>query len=47
MLEDYGNDDSIKNWLRSKDTLDFLAVWERLNNDNFKGVEFDRLRNDA
>lgn len=47
MLEEYGNEDSIKNWLRSKDTLDFLAVWERLNNEDFKTVEFDRLRNEA
>lgn len=31
-------------WLRSKNTVDFLGVWERLNNPNFNSVEFDRIR---
>ncbi len=37
--------DVVKNWLRSKSTLEFLGLWERLNNPIFKGVEFDPLLN--
>ena len=37
----------IDSWLRNKNTLEFLAVWERINNLNFNSVEFDRIRLDA
>lgn len=33
--------DVVKNWLRSKTTIEFLGLWERINNNSFKGVEFD------
>lgn len=36
--------DVIKNWMRSKDTIEFLGLWEQLHNDKFKGVEFDSFR---
>jgi len=39
--------DVIKNWLRNKDTLDFLGLWELLHNPEFKGVEFDSFKNQA
>lgn len=39
--------DVIRNWLRSKDTIEFLGVWENINNPNFKPVEFDGFRNQA
>ncbi len=35
--------DVVKNWLRTKNTLEYLGLWEKLNNPNFKGVEFDPL----
>ncbi|MFN5442709.1 MAG: KilA-N domain-containing protein [Crocinitomicaceae bacterium] len=35
--------DVVKNWLRSRSTIEFLGIWESLNNENFKGVEFDSL----
>ena len=35
--------DVVKNWLRSKNTLEYLGLWEQLNNPHFKGVEFDSL----
>lgn len=35
--------DVVKNWMRSKNTLEYLGLWERLNNPLFKGVEFDPL----
>jgi len=36
--------DVIKNWTRSKDTIEFLGLWERINNIDFKLVEFDQFR---
>lgn len=33
--------DIVKNWMRSKSTIEFLGLWEKLHNPNFKGVEFD------
>jgi hypothetical protein len=38
------SDDVIRNWLRSRSTVEFLGVWERLNNPDFKPVEFDGIR---
>lgn len=35
--------DVVKNWLRSKSTIEFLALWEKINNPDFKGVEIDSL----
>ena len=37
----------INNWLRSKDTIEFLGLWESMNNINFKPIEFDRFKNKA
>lgn len=39
--------DVIKNWLRSRETLEFLGLWESLHNPDFKPVEFDGFRNQA
>lgn len=39
--------DVVKNWMRSKDTIEFLGLWEQLHNDKFKGVEFDSFRKQA
>jgi len=39
--------DVIKNWMRSKDTLQFLGLWEKLNNPKFKPVEFDGFKRQA
>ncbi len=33
--------DVVKNWMRSRTTIEFLGLWEQLNNPAFKGVEFD------
>jgi hypothetical protein len=37
-------DDVIRNWLRNRNTVEFLGVWERLNNSDFNPVEFDGIR---
>lgn len=39
--------DVIKNWIRSRNTIEFLGLWETLNNPSFKLVEFDQFRNSA
>jgi len=39
--------DVVKNWMRSRSTIEFLGLWEFLNNPNFKGVEFDTFKNEA
>ncbi|MBD3949907.1 KilA-N domain-containing protein [Tuanshanicoccus lijuaniae] len=39
--------DVVKNWLRVRDTIEFLGLWETLHNPDFKGVEFDSFRNEA
>ena len=39
--------DVVKNWLRVRDTIEFLGLWETIHNSNFKGVEFDSFRKEA
>ena len=39
--------DVIKNWMRSRETIEFLGIWESLHNQNFKQVEFDLFRKEA
>lgn len=39
--------DVVKNWLRRKDTIEFIGLWEKLNNPNFNVVEFDQFKNEA
>lgn len=39
--------DVVKNWLRVKNTIEFLGLWESINNPNFKGVEFDSFKNET
>jgi hypothetical protein len=42
-----GSSSLIEQWLRNKDTILFLGVWERINNPRFNSIEFDGIRNDA
>jgi hypothetical protein len=39
--------DIIKNWMRSKNTIELLGLWEKLHNPDFKQVEFDLFKNEA
>lgn len=47
----YKNNDSpadvIKNWMRSRNTIEFLGLWEKLYNPDFKVVEFDQFKSEA
>jgi hypothetical protein len=37
----------IQNWLRNRNTVEFLGVWERLNNESFKPLEFEGFKSRA
>ena len=37
----------INNWMRSRSTIEFLGLWEKLSNPDFKPLEFDRFKNEA
>lgn len=37
----------IQNWMRNRNTLEFIGLWEILNNSNFNRVQFDTFRNEA
>ena len=37
----------IEQWLKNKDTVLFLGVWEQINNPNFNSLEFEGIKNEA
>ncbi|MBP6533977.1 MAG: KilA-N domain-containing protein [Arenimonas sp.] len=41
------SDHVIQNWMRNRNTIEFLGVWERLNNTDFKPLEFEGFKNRA
>ena len=46
----YRSDDPtavIQNWLRNRNTIEFLGLWETLNNPNFKPLEFEGFKKEA
>lgn len=47
----YRNDDDprfvIQNWMRNRNTVEFLGVWEQLHNPHFNRVQFEAVRNEA
>jgi hypothetical protein len=42
-----GGNALIEQWLRNKDSIEFLAVWERIYNPDFNSLEFEGIRNEA
>lgn len=40
-------DDLIRNWLRNRNTIEFVGIWEQINNPKFNPVEFDGIRMQA
>lgn len=40
-------DDLIRNWLRNRNTLELLGIWEQLHNPAFNPVEFDGIKSEA
>ena len=41
------SDDIIKNWLRNRNTIELLGLWEQIYNPNFKSVEFDGFKKES
>jgi hypothetical protein len=41
------SDHVIQNWMRNRNTIEFMGIWERLNNAGFKPLEFEGFRNRA
>lgn len=37
----------IRDWMRNKEVISYLGLWEQLNNNNFKGGEFATFKNEA
>ena len=37
----------IQNWIRVRNTIEYLGVWEQLHNPNFNSIEFDAFKNEA
>ncbi|MEW6108976.1 MAG: KilA-N domain-containing protein [Nitrospirota bacterium] len=47
MVKSFGDESIIYNWLRNRNTIEFLGIWEQLNNTAFKPVEFERFKSQA
>ena len=47
MVQGEEGSDHIRNWMRNRNTVEFLGLWETLNNPDFKPVEFDTFRKQA
>ncbi|MFW5758982.1 MAG: KilA-N domain-containing protein, partial [Bacteroidota bacterium] len=47
MVKTEEGEDHIRNWMRNRNTVEFIGLWETLNNPNFKPVEFDTFRKQA
>jgi len=37
----------IEQWLKNKDTVLFLGIWEQINNPDFNSIEFEGIKNEA
>jgi KilA domain-containing protein len=44
MVKPFGDDTIMYNWLRNRNTIEFLGIWEQIYNTNFKPIEFDRFK---
>jgi len=47
MAKKFGGDDLIYSWMRTRNTLEFLGIWEQIHNSDFKGGEFETFKKDA
>jgi len=47
MVKRFGDESILYNWLRNRNTIEFLGIWEQLYNPVFKPLEFERFRNQA
>ncbi|MEO7622932.1 MAG: KilA-N domain-containing protein [Gallionella sp.] len=47
MVKNFGDESILYNWLRNRNTIEFLGIWEQLYNPSFKPLEFDRFKSQA
>ncbi|HVB57046.1 MAG TPA: KilA-N domain-containing protein [Candidatus Acidoferrales bacterium] len=47
MVKKFGDESILYNWLRNRNTIEFLGIWEQIYNPGFKPVEFDRFKSQA
>ena len=47
MVKGFGDDSMIYGWMRNRNTLEFIGIWEELNNPDFKGNEFVTFKSQA
>ena len=47
MAKRFGDDALIYNWMRNRNTLEFIGIWEQIHNPDFKGLEFETFKSQA
>jgi hypothetical protein len=47
MVKSFGDESMIQNWMRNRDTIEFLGIWEQLHNPNFNPLDFEGFKNEA
>lgn len=47
MAKKFGDEVLIYHWMRNRNTVEYLGLWERLHNPNFKGLEFETFKTEA
>ncbi|MFA6388805.1 MAG: KilA-N domain-containing protein [Patescibacteria group bacterium] len=47
MAKKFGDEVMIYQWMRNRNTVEFLGIWERMHNVNFKGIEFETFKKQA
>jgi KilA-N domain len=47
MVRSFGDENIITNWLRNRNTIEFLGIWEQIYNPDFKPLEFEGFKKQA
>lgn len=47
MVKRFGDESVLYGWLRNRNTVEFLGIWEQINNPDFKPLEFERFKSQA
>jgi len=47
MARKFGDESLIYSWMRNRNTVEFIGIWEQIHNPAFKGIEFDTFKNQA
>jgi hypothetical protein len=47
MVKRFGDDSLLYSWMRNRNTVEFLGIWEQIHNPDFKGGEFETFRMEA